>query len=187
MALQTLPTFTPSGYAQFATATVFSQYVTFAGTNATNSISVPTAIALPAGSGPATILIENLGPEAAWILIGTAAATTTATQATVGASTIVVASATNIALGQVVIAVGIASGTQVTGISGTTISISQPTTAALSSTAVNFVTPVTASTGIASGPTPAAPLALNYVSSGFICALCTNSGSRSVFNVSVGV
>jgi hypothetical protein len=64
--------------------------------------------------------------------------TTTATQASVGATTIVVASATNLAVGQSVEGAGIAANTLVTAISGTTITISLGTLAALSSTTVAF-------------------------------------------------
>ena len=64
---------------------------------------------------------------------------TTATQATVGATTIVVASATGLIVGQEVISSGfITKGTLITGISGTTITISSGTLAAMSSTAVSF-------------------------------------------------
>ena len=55
----------------------------------------------------------------------------TATQATVGATTIVVAAATNIQVGDVVEGTGITAGTTVTGITGTTITISAGTTAAI--------------------------------------------------------
>jgi len=63
---------------------------------------------------------------------------TTSTQATVGATTIVVASATNIKVGMLVSAVGIPSYTTVTSVVGTTIGISQGTTAALSATSTTF-------------------------------------------------
>jgi hypothetical protein len=69
---------------------------------------------------------------------GTTVINTTATQATVGATTIVVASATGIVIGMFVEGAGIAANTTVTGISGTTITISLGTTAALSTTAVSF-------------------------------------------------
>jgi hypothetical protein len=65
--------------------------------------------------------------------------TTTATQATVGATNIVVASATGIAVGQQVSSLGyIATGAVVLAVNGTTISISQPVIAAMSATAVAF-------------------------------------------------
>ena len=69
---------------------------------------------------------------------GTLTVQTTATQATVGATTIVVALATGIVIGYAVAGPGIAPGALVTGISGTTITISLGTTAALSTTTVIF-------------------------------------------------
>lgn len=70
----------------------------------------------------------------------TAAATTTATQTTIGSTTIVVASASGIALTQSVSGTGLSPGTFVTGISGTTITISLPTISSMSSVAVSFTT-----------------------------------------------
>jgi hypothetical protein len=66
-------------------------------------------------------------------------ATTTATQASVGSYTVVVASAAGIAVGQGVVSTGyIPVGAVVTSVSGTTIGISLPTTAAMSSTSITF-------------------------------------------------
>jgi hypothetical protein len=69
------------------------------------------------------------------------AAATTATQATVGASTLVVASATGIVRGQSVFAAGVPPGTTVTFVnsSTSTVYISAPTNAALSATPIAFV------------------------------------------------
>lgn len=78
--------------------------------------------------------------DAGVIDISTPTASTTATQATIGSSTIVVGSATNIAVGQIVSATGIPFMTTVTAVSGTTITLSNLTTAALSSTAITFTT-----------------------------------------------
>jgi hypothetical protein len=72
---------------------------------------------------------------------------TTATQATVGATTIVVASATGIVLGQGVTGFGIQANTTVTGISGTTITISLATTGVLSTTPVVFTNVNVVATG----------------------------------------
>jgi hypothetical protein len=63
---------------------------------------------------------------------------TTSTQATIGATTIVVVSATSIKIGMLVTAAGIPSYTTVTAISGTTITLSQGTTAALAATTTTF-------------------------------------------------
>jgi hypothetical protein len=73
------------------------------------------------------------------IALGNVAATTTATQATVGSYSIVVASAAGIAVGQAVVSTGyIPVGAYVSSVSGTTIGISLPTTAAMSTTALTF-------------------------------------------------
>lgn len=67
------------------------------------------------------------------------AAATTATQATVGASTLAVASGTGIVRGQNVYAAGVSPGTTVTYVNGTTVYLSTVTTAALSATPIAFV------------------------------------------------
>lgn len=72
---------------------------------------------------------------------------TTATQATIGSTTIVVASATGIVINQSVQGFGIQANTLVTGISGTTITISLATTGVLSTTAVVFTTASVVATG----------------------------------------
>lgn len=64
--------------------------------------------------------------------------TTTATQATPGSTTIIVTSATGISVGQSVEGAGIQANTLVTGVSGTTITISLGTLAAMSAVAVAF-------------------------------------------------
>jgi hypothetical protein len=187
--------FAPSGYLQFTTALLPFQTTTYSGIVGTNWLAVPTTVALPVGSSPAAVVIENLGPEPAFVLLTTAAATTTATQATVGALSIVVASDAGVQVGQSVVGVGIAPGTLVTGpatsssnpaVSSTTITISQPTTAVLSTTAVSFVVPVTLGTGIAVQVNQATP-PLAYVSGGVVTAMCMNLGSKSILNIVVGV
>ena len=85
---------------------------------------------------------------------GSASATTTATQAVIGSNQIVVASITGIAGGQIAVAAGIPIQAVVTGISGSTITLSVTTTAVLSSTAINFYTPpvfTVSSTALLSG------------------------------------
>jgi hypothetical protein len=72
---------------------------------------------------------------------------TTATQGTVGSSTIVVASASNLAVGQGVAGFGIQAQTVVTAISSTTITLSLPTTGVLSTTPVVFTNPPTVAVG----------------------------------------
>ena len=187
MALQTLPTFTPSGYLDFTTALVSPpSYTTFSGIFLSNPalVAAPTAYAMPSGSAPDKVLIDNRGPDDCVVLIAAAAATTTGT-ATAGSTALTVASGTSIAVGQVVVGAGVAPGTTVAAVASTAVTLSQPTTAALSTTAVSFVTAVTLNTGTAA--MARVPLVLNYVSSGFICALCFNGAGRSQLAIAVGV
>lgn len=165
MAVTTVPTFTPTGYAQFAAQ------------------AFPTTIALPAGTAPATVIVSCLGPDPAIVVLGTAAATTTGT-ASSGSTALTVASATGIVLGQNVVGTGLQPGTQVQKIVGLVITLTLPTTAALAAAAVNFITALTLSTGMAA--MPSVPLALAYGANTFISAIAF-SGSRSVLNVAVGV
>jgi len=72
---------------------------------------------------------------------------TTATQATIGSTTIVVALATGISIGQAVEGFGIQPNTLVTGVSGTTITISLATTGVLSTTNVIFTSSIAPVTG----------------------------------------
>ena len=75
---------------------------------------------------------------------GTTTISTTMTQATVGSTTVVVASATGIVIGMSVEGAGIQAGTLVSGISGTTITISLATTAAIPALTVVIFTQVLA-------------------------------------------
>lgn len=145
-------------------------------------VPIATTVALPAGSSPTTVLVTNLGAEAAFVALTTAAATTTAT-GTAGSTTITVASSTSIATGQAAIAVGIAVGTYVVAVSGTTVTLSQPITAGLSGTTINFVTQVTPTTGVA--VTAQSPVALAYGSNTFVSARCS-SAVGAFLNVAVG-
>ncbi len=191
MALTTIPTFTPSGFLQMSTPPAPLP-------NATEGYlpplygNVANTLALPAGSSPATVLIQNLGPEAAVVLLTTAAATTTGT-ASAGSVTVTLTSGTDVAVGQAVVGPGMNQGTFVAAISGTTLTISQPTTEAITtgSGSLNFIVPVTlppasGQNAVLVPPMPAPPVALAYVASGFISAVCLNPGSRSVLAVSVG-
>jgi uncharacterized protein YybS (DUF2232 family) len=181
MALATLPTFTPSAVIALVTppptqsdpAGISFPYFGIANT-----------VALPAGSSPATVLITNLGPEPAFVLIATAVATTTGT-ASAGSLAVTLASGTSVVVGQAVVGTGIAQGTFVSAISGTALTLSQVTTAALVGGTLNFVAPVAPATGTA--VQAGGELALAYVNSGFFSAFCTNGGSRAILNVAVGV
>ena len=136
------------------------------------------AVAIPTAGSPTTLLFTALGTPV-FVALSTAVATT-ATQATVGAQTIVVAIGTSIAIGQLVVAAGVPSGAFVTSVNGTTIGISQGTTAALSATAVNFVAQVTLSTGVAVTANWPVPLAIN--SNTFISYISSNGGSPAIGN-----
>ena len=172
MALTLVPTFTPSGY----TTLVTPPPVTNTSAGLIPYQGIANTVVLPAGSAPATILINNLGPEPASVLATTAAKTTTATAAS-GATVLTVADATSIAIGQAAIAVGIPQGAIVKAIASTAITISVATTAALSTTTINFVAQVTLATGIAVQPNN--PVAIAYGSNTFISAICANGGSRA--------
>jgi hypothetical protein len=184
MALTLVGTFTPSGYLTFQTAKNPGVSNTFNGGVAYNPFAVPTGYALPAGSSPATVLIENAGPDACVVLISAAAESPTGT-ANAGSTALTVSSGTGIVVGQAVVGAGIAPGTTVAAVSGTAVTLSLATTAAVSST-VNFLTVLTLQTGIMIQP-GTSPLALDYVSSGFIQALAIAPNGASTVNVAVGV
>jgi len=164
MAITAPAAFTPSGYTQYSPT------------------STPSAVALPNGSTPDKVLLTNLSGEPAICLLTTAAATTTATGSQ-GSNTITVASATSIAVGQAAVAAGVPQGAVVTGISGTTVTLSMNLAAPLSSTAINFVNTVQLNTGIAIMPQQPQFLAIG--SNTFLSAV--SSGTRTVLNVAVGV
>lgn len=89
----------------------------------------------------AGIAVWNFKTQTSYTSLGqtpTAAVTTTATQSTPGSTTIVVASATGIVVGQFVEGIGLQANTTVVSISGTTITISLATLSAMSSVNVTF-------------------------------------------------
>jgi hypothetical protein len=85
----------------------------------------------------ATLTAPNFGVQS--MTIGVATATTTASFSNASTS-MTVASATGIVNGQLVVGAGVASGTTVIGVSGTTITLSHATVAAGSSTSTVFST-----------------------------------------------
>lgn len=182
MALQTYPTLTPSGYLTFSVPP--SRNSDPSGVQPAPYSPVANTQPLPAGSTPDKALITNVGSDSVFVVLTTAAKTTTATAA-VGATVLTVASATSIAVGQAVLATGVPDGTFVTSVSGTAIGISQPVTAALSTTTINFVAPVTSNTGNAIAPNGVVSLA--YGSNTFVSAICGGGSGRAVVNVAVGV
>lgn len=97
--------------------------------------------------------------------------TTTATAGS-GASSITVASATGIVLGQSVWATGIPVATTVTSVSGTTIGISQPTTGSLSSTSIKFTGPTATTTAsVTAGSTALTVVSGTGISTGQVVAM----------------
>lgn len=157
--------FTPSAYTQVT------------------ALGFPQVIALPAG-GAATALITALGPGIVVVLPQTAAATTTATQATVGASTLTLASAASVAIGQLVLAAGVPAGTIVIGIAGSVITISNPTTAALSAIAINFFAPVAINGGVA--VTISTPLALGVGANTHLGFISQDGMAKGQINIAMG-
>jgi len=95
------------------------------------SLEVGPVVALPVAAG-------NTYFSAVAAPTQTVQADTVAT-ASNGATSLTVASATGIAIGQTVVAPGVPANTTVTAISGTTITISQATTAALSQIETQFI------------------------------------------------
>ena len=181
MAINLIGTFTPS-----ATFTLVTPPPT---KSDPLGISMPYAgiantVALPAGSSPATVLITNLGPEPAFISMGTAVVSPTGT-AIAGSTAVTLSSGTSVVAGQAVVGTGIAEGTFVQAINGTALTLSQPTTAVLAGGTLSFVAPVTQATGIVVQVNT--PLSLDYVGSGFLSALCTVGASRAILSVAVGV
>ena len=133
------------------------------------------AVAINMAGNPTGLLFTCLSLPGL-VLLTQAAATTTGTQATVGANTIVVASATGILVGQLAVGAGIQPGTTVTAINGTTITLSLPITAALSTTAVNFINSIqNASQGTAVTPN-VGPIALSINSNTFIVYMSAEGG-----------
>jgi len=136
----------PRGTLQNATGTVGAFYGT---TSATGSGTTLTVAATVSGVFIPGAIITGTGVPAGTFIVnqqfgatGAGAATTTAT-GTSGTNSITVASATGIVVGHLIcgngaVVAGIANGTYVTSISGTTVTLSQNLTGALSSTSVSF-------------------------------------------------
>ena len=100
---------------------------------------IPTSSAVVTGTDTYNIEFQPLAVSTSTTVAAiTAVGSVTGTQATVGSTTIVVSAATNLARGMGISGTGIPAGTYITNITGTTVSISAPTTAALSSTALTF-------------------------------------------------
>jgi hypothetical protein len=136
----------PRGTLQNATAAAGTSYGTTSATGAGTTLTIaatltgsliPGAVIAGTGVTAGTFIVNQL-----FGATGGSAATTTAT-GTSGTNTITVASATNLAVGQLVcgngaVVVGVAPSTYITSINGTTVTLSQNLTAALSATAVYF-------------------------------------------------
>jgi len=171
MAVSTLPVFTPTGYTQ-----VTAKYY-------------PQAVALPLVGGETSALIQNIGPAPAVVLLGVTARATTGTVAA-GSTAMTVANGTSVAVGQLIVGVGIVSGTYVAAVSGTAVTLSLAASAALSSTTVNFIASVTNATGIVVLPNNMLPLGIG--SKTYLTYICQSGGysggasSTAALNIAVG-
>ena len=154
MAASTLPVFTPTAYTQVA-AQFYAKAVKF-----------------PLVGGETTALITVLGLPVV-VAAATPAASTTATAAA-GATTITLASGTSVALGQLIVGVGIAPGTTLIAGAGTSWTLSQPATAALSGTAVDLLASITNSGGVMVNQN--SPLALGIGSNTYLIYLSQSGG-----------
>ena len=182
MAASTLPVFTPTAYTQVA-AQFYAKAVKF-----------------PLVGGETTALITVLGLPVV-VAAATPAASTTATAAA-GATTITLASGTSVAQGQLIIGAGIVPGTYLEAGSGTSWTLSQPTTAALSTTAVDLVAPISKSGGVMVNQNWPLPLGIGtntylvYISQsggyptygpvGNTTSLVTQSAPQAQINIAVG-
>lgn len=115
---------------------------------------------------------NDITQNSLWTFADAAVATTTAT-ATISTNVLTVADATGIAIGQTVNAVGVPSltaATYVTGVSGTSITISNNVTAALSDTAVKFGAGTTATSAVTASPTLPVASAAGFAAGHYIRA-----------------
>jgi hypothetical protein len=181
MALTLIATFTPSAYLVLAAPPqpAYNPTLSAAGPQ----VPIANTLALPAGSSPASALITNIGKPGV-VLLTTATATTTGTVAP-GSTAMTVASGANIAVGQAVIGAGLNPGTFVAKVSGTAVTLSQPAIAQMTTAAVNFVVPVTLSTGMM--VTAQAPISLAYASNTFISVISIDAIGPTILYVAVGV
>jgi uncharacterized phage protein gp47/JayE len=118
--------------------------------NYLNGLAIGEEVTVSALYGAALSVMPNLArPQFSIqaLSAGAAVAQTTAST-TSGSNQIIVASATGIANGQVIAGNGIPSGTKVTGVSDTTITLSQNATATASGVAVQFFSPGTSDISI---------------------------------------
>jgi hypothetical protein len=99
------------------------------------------ALRIPLVGGESTVLITCLGSAPAVVALSVPAA-----------------SADHIAVTQIVLGAGVTPGSIVTTITGTTVTLSQPVTVALSGTALVFIPTVTNGTGVAVAPGTFLPL-----------------------------
>jgi len=171
MAATPAPVFTPTGAIRIA------------------GQAYPQAVLLPLKGGETTAMIQSYGTPGS-VLPVTPVLTTTATQATPGSTTINVASATGLAVGQFMNAAGIPPGTSVTAVNGTAVTISQPTVAALNATPITFFNPISPNSGVA--VIPGTPLFIGIGTNTWL-AFTGDGGAPSfglsapaVMNVAVG-
>lgn len=128
-----------TGYGNTVTSAV-TQAVQTALVNYLNALSIGETVSIGALYFEVMSVNNNIAAPTfgtSSLLLGVGTVATTGTFG-LGATTMAVASAASIANGQLVVGDGIASGTVVTGVSGTTISLSLPTTAPGTATTVGF-------------------------------------------------
>jgi len=125
--------------AQYITLSSFTE-IGVAATGASLSGTTLTVSSVTTGAFMASMVMTGTGITAGTTLVqqltasAAVATTTVASNVASGASVVQLTSATSVAVGQIVAATGIPAGTFVTSVSGTTIVMSQPTTAAIPST-----------------------------------------------------
>jgi hypothetical protein len=161
----TRPFFTPAGGYAEVVAQQFAQ-----------------AMKIPMVGGESTVLITCPGSGPAVVALSAPAASTTGNAAN-GSNRIAVASATHIAVTQIVLGANVAPGTIVTAISGTMVTLSQPVAAALSRTALVFIPTVTNGTGVAVAPGTFLPLG---VGANTHISFISHSGLPSILNIATG-
>jgi uncharacterized protein (TIGR03437 family) len=141
----------PSGVAYNYGGSLQVNFALDALTNSSVGSTLTGAVTLTYGSGSTFVVnvTVTIGEPAATITsifpreIAPQAVTATTGTALINSTALTVASATGIAVGQLVTGTGIAAGTTVSALNGTAVTLSLQTTAALSGGAVNFVPLVT--------------------------------------------
>jgi hypothetical protein len=139
-------TYTGGGNSGFSVGDIFTVWnlgATLNGTYTAGSSTATTSVGAQALLGTPAATSTGTG----YLVVVGQSLTTTATAA-LGATDIVVASATNLTVGMVATAVGVPTGAVIQSINGTTVKLSAQLTAALSATSVTFKTAARVASGI---------------------------------------